>query len=75
MSKDIFEVIKDKSVEEALYIYLKGNAGTSKKIALRQLLEELVEEIMKGNAVNTVRHIYCHTKSDKVTRHNKAGKG
>ncbi len=25
MSKDIFEAIKDKSVEEALGIYLKGN--------------------------------------------------
>lgn len=48
LSKDIFEAIKDKSVEEALGIYLKGNAGTPKKIALRQLLEELLDEIMKG---------------------------
>lgn len=48
MDRDTFEVIKDKAIEATLNKHLQGNLKTHEKVAMRQLLEELLDEIMKG---------------------------
>jgi len=48
LPKDVFDEVKDKSIDEVLRRYLGGSTLSQKKIAMRQLLEDLVDEIMKG---------------------------
>lgn len=47
MDRKTFDVLKDESIESVLSKYVQGT-GIPKKVAMRQLLEDLVDEIMKG---------------------------
>ncbi len=48
MSAEAIEAIKTRAVEEVLGKYLDSNAEVSQKLAMRHLLEDLVDAIMKG---------------------------
>ncbi len=48
MEEESFEKIKQKAIESTLNKYLSENIKTQERMALRRLLEELLDEIMKG---------------------------
>ena len=47
MDREPLESMKDESIEAVLNRYLQGE-DIPKKVAMRQLLEDLLDEIMKG---------------------------
>ncbi len=48
MEEESFEKIKQKAIGATLNKYLSENIKTQERIALRRLLEDLLDEIMKG---------------------------
>jgi hypothetical protein len=48
MDQETFNRIKDEAIEEVLKKHFKGGLNTHEKLAMSRLLEELLEEIMKG---------------------------
>jgi len=48
LERETFEMIKDKAIEATLNKHFHGSMKPHEKVAMRQLLEELLDEIMKG---------------------------
>jgi putative transposase len=48
MDQETFNRIKEEAIEEVLKKHFKGGLNTQEKLAMSRLLEELLEEIMKG---------------------------
>jgi len=48
MDQETFDRIKEEAIEEVLKKYFKGSLNNQEKVAMHRLLEELLEEIMKG---------------------------
>jgi len=48
MDQETFDRIKEEAIEEVLKKHFKGRLNPQEKVAMHQLLEELLEAIMKG---------------------------